>query len=200
MSGLDRKDDLQRLADDAAAAYSERARLASQLLMLQPRLTAMEMAVLWGYVIYTELEADQKTALKNVDNTKAAETVRLFNEVRSEFFKTHCQDYITQICRSDLKLEAMDQEIGENFTPILNAMSTDRRNRACHLVLAVATNSAKLAACTILILRSRLDRSEEIVMKRYAATLVTADPSLNTFEKKKALEWIGCTSWVPEAS
>jgi hypothetical protein len=196
MSALSSKDDLQRLADDAVAAYTERARLASQLLTLEPKLTAMEMAVLWVYVICTELEAEQRTAQKYVADTSATETVRLFNDVRSEFFKTICQDYISQICSSDLKLEVQYREIGENFTPVLNAMSADRRNRASQLIFEVATNAAKLAACTISILQSRPDRNQEIVTKRYAATLVTADPRLNALEKKKAIEWIASSSWV----
>jgi hypothetical protein len=200
MSGFSSRDDLQRLADDAVVAYTERVRLMSQLITFQPRLTAMEMAVLYGYVVCAELEAEQKTAQKYVGDTDASEAAKLFNEVRSEFFKTICQDYITKICRSDLNLEVHYQQIGENLTPVLNAISADRRKRAFELIFAVANNALQLAGCTIAILRSRLDRNQEIVTKRYAATLVAADPSLNALEKKKAIEWISGSSWVLGAS
>lgn len=192
--------DLRRLTDDAVVAYTERAKLMSQLLIFQPRLKAMEVAVLWGYVICVELEAEQRAAQEHVTDTNAMETVNLFNEVRSEFFKTICQDYITHICRSDLKLGIQYDEISDSFNPVLNAMSAERRNQGARLMFALATNAAQLAACTISILRSRLDRNQEIVAKRYAATLVAANPNLNAFEKKKAIEWIASGSWVMEAT
>ena len=89
-------DRTKAMAADVAAAYMERSRLAYQLWAIQPRVTDIEIAVLWaGLARATEQSRAEKAK---------SEMTEGYYDVTPDFLDSFCRSYIEDVLQSSLKL------------------------------------------------------------------------------------------------
>ena len=150
-SGID--DRVKTLVAETVAAYIERAQLSYQLLTLDPILTDIEMAVTWAAagVVWENARSER---------TSSDENLKVADEVTWEFFITFCQNYISEVCRSTLKLDPDSEVIRTSITPTLESMPQDRLNRSGKLGAALLNNAQRLAVATISIVSAQLSRDQ----------------------------------------
>jgi hypothetical protein len=178
-------DQSKSLVSDLVFAYTERSRLVFRLLSLEPRLTDMQMAVLWIYMVVT-----MEKACEENQKPEMAETLAQWHSISREFFDTLCQDYVTQMVGSSLKLDVNSTVIQENVSTTIEAMHPQLRTDAGTIIAHLGGNANALASATLAILRSGLTRDQNKSAQKLAASIVASDKSLNAFEREKTQGWL----------
>lgn len=185
-SSLD--DRSKALVAEAVAGYCERARLSYQLLTVEPRVTAEEMAVLWAAVMVNWGSARPQ-------NSGSSEMEAVFDSTATDFFHSVCQGYVENVCGSPLRLHIDSSEITAMIHPTMESMPSERVQRLGHLVGALSSNACELATATVQLLSAGLTNEQGRAAKQHALSLVQKDTKLNPFERQKASEWLTALSW-----
>lgn len=180
-------DRIKALVSEAVSAYVERARLSYQFLSIEPKVTDAEMAVLWVAIVDSFANSHQE------DET--TEFHALLSSTASEFFLSLCQDYIKNVCGSSLTLEPDSPIILRLIHPTMEAMPRERVQILGNIVGAMSVNAARLAAVTVHLLGIGMARSQAKAATQYGLSLIRNNPTINSFERQKANEWIAAVSW-----
>ena len=170
--------DVRGPARGMAEAFAERALIVSQMLSLDPKLSDIQVAVLW---------AACAISMRKVVITE--ESTALLNDVACDFFDTFCQDYVSVFAKSPLKLDLSSTFIIERVTPTLEVMHPDYLEKTTGLFIDLSANAAKLAERTIEIIGMSMSSKEKAIASRHTAAFIDTQ-KLGPFEKIKAQEWL----------
>jgi hypothetical protein len=130
-------------------------------------------------------------------NEKAVKEVgqRLHTAAR-EFFGSCFQSYISEVLKSDLKLDLNSAAlVADDLNATLEAMSPERGANLGRLTSGVAKNSVHLASATLAVISAGLTRQQGQAAAEYAARLISTWGNLNSFERMKAHEWVTSFCW-----
>jgi hypothetical protein len=178
-------DQSKSLVSNLVSAYTDRSRLVFRLLSLEPQITDIQMAVLWLYMVVTMEKASEENKKPDM-----AEMLTQWHSISREFFDTLCQDYVTQVVGSSLKLNVNSTVIQENISTTIEEMAPQLRTDAGTIIAELGGNANALASATLAILRSGFTRDQNKSAQKLAASIVASDKSLNAFEKEKAQGWL----------
>lgn len=185
-SSLD--DRSKALVAEAVAGYCERARLSYQLLSVEPRVTADEMAVLWAAVMVNWGNA-------RAENSARSEMETVIDSTATDFFHSVCQGYVENVCGSPLRLDIDSSEITAMIHPTMESIPSERLQRLGHLVGALSSNACELAVATINLLSAGFTNEQGRAARQHALSLVQKNTKLSPFERQKASEWLTAFSW-----
>jgi hypothetical protein len=178
-------DQSKSLVSDLVSAYTDRSRLVFRLLSLEPQLTDMQMAVLWIYMVVTMEKVSEENK-----KPEMAETLVQWHSISREFLDTLCQDYVSQVVGSSLKLDVNSTVIQENVSTTIEAMPPQLRTDAGTIIAELGGNSNALASATLAILRSGFTRDQNKSAQKLAASIVASEKSLNALEREKTQGWL----------
>ncbi len=171
---------ISALAVALIEAYAERARLAFRLLALEPAPSDEEMAVMWAAF-------NLKTEGQPPDTESAEGQLEYLNK---EFLRTCCQDYITEVCKSDIRLDMGSEQIRHLINPVMSRMSQDRLHELFEMIGAFDLNALLLASATMRWLKQDLDPKIDRSARMEALKSVLSRTQLNEFEISILKRWV----------
>jgi hypothetical protein len=189
-------DKIKAMVTELVSAYIERSQLSLRLLLLEPNLTDIEMAVLWlgGVAVMEGTHANAAEKIKML-NEEDQEEVRIVHEVTREFFDSCCQSYISEVCKSSINLDFESSALQEVITPTLEAMSLDQASSSSKILSGLMSNAMRLAVGTVNITFAGLTQEQGKDATKYALSLVSKNSDLNIYERTKTTEWITRVAW-----
>jgi len=141
-------EEISTLAAKLVGAYADRTFLTFRLFGLDPTPTAEEMAVFW---------AASCVGMDEDRSWEASDFGIMLHDTAAKYFDSHCQNYISVIGKSGIKLDMDSEEIKKLVGSVLSALSKERASALTQVFGELRLNSVPLAYAAISWLRLGLD-------------------------------------------